>query len=72
MSVTRKVIADLGSEVHLQMLEQINRLTAAVEALQAAIVTDAPTSITNVAAIDMTEFETFVTSQLAGRRIPSL
>jgi len=58
MAVDKKVIGDLGSNLVEEMRLQLNRLTAAVEALKAAAVTDGDTFQANVAALtELDEFE---------------
>ncbi len=60
MAKTRNMIGDTGSTVVYDLVAQINRLTRAVEALKAGAVTDAPTIITNTAAVVTSDFETLV------------
>ena len=73
MAKTRKMILDIGSDELAQILDQVNRLTRAVEALKAGIVTDAATSITNTAAVVTSDFEKLVPSRKipAGPRFPA-
>lgn len=51
MATDQKVLGDVGSELLEQMRLQLNRLTAFVEAIQAAAVTDGDTFQTNVNAL---------------------
>lgn len=75
MALTRKVHADLGSEQIKLIMEQLNRLTATVEAIVDASVGvggDAWSDI--VDDLDVSDYETLVASPNvpAGRRIPAL
>lgn len=51
MATDQKVIGDVGSDLLQLVVEQLNRLTVFVEAIQAAAVTDGNTFQTNVNAL---------------------
>lgn len=62
MATRRRVIGDVGSEELKLVRKQLNRVTAFVEALKAAAVTDGDTFQTNVAALTGdADFEEIVT-----------
>lgn len=61
MAADKKVTGDLGSRLVEEMRLQLNRLTAAMEAMKAAAVTDGDTFQTNVAALtELDDFENIV------------
>ncbi len=62
MALTRRIVADTGSEEVRLLREQVNLLITAVESFKAGIITDAATAITNVAAIDLSDLRLIVTS----------
>jgi hypothetical protein len=77
MAKTRKIIDDLGSEQVKLLQEQVNRLTAVVDALSAAAVTaagDGDALAVAIAALDVSDLETLTSKPTlpAGPRIPTV
>ena len=63
MATDKKVVSDVGSEELKLVRLQLNRLTAAVEAIKAAAVTDGDTFQANVEALtELDDFENILSS----------